>query len=143
MKKSKPVDELTIEDLKEHPIWEWAIDEEESEEQDETWVKPSEQQDFTKELNGSIVSGGLITSNNDKFPMMCSLDIEEDELSISSVIYYNDKQDEYFALEDMVKKIDLPISINIQLTINGVLHSLIFTANKVDIYKNYIKTKLN
>ena len=26
MNKSKPVDELTIEDLKQNPIWEWAID---------------------------------------------------------------------------------------------------------------------
>jgi len=42
MRKSKPVDELTIEDLQESPIWEWAIDEEETEEQDETWVRPSD-----------------------------------------------------------------------------------------------------
>jgi len=37
----KPIDELTIEDLKQNPIWEWAIDEEENEEYDETWVKPA------------------------------------------------------------------------------------------------------
>lgn len=143
MKKSKPVDELTIEDLKEHPIWEWAIDEEEYEEQDETWVRPSVQRNFTEELNGSIVLGELNTNNGDKFPMMCSLDIEEDEASISSVVYYNDKQDEYFALEDMIKKIDLPISFNIDLIINGELQSLKFTADKVSIYKNDIKTNLN
>lgn len=104
MKIRKPVDELTIEDLKENPIWEWAIDEEENEEQDETWVKPSEQRNFTEELNGSIVLGELNINNGDRFPMMCSLDIEEDEASISSVVYYHDKQDEYVALEDMVKK---------------------------------------
>ncbi|WP_242320340.1 hypothetical protein [Bacillus cereus group sp. BfR-BA-01349] len=40
MSNCKPIDELTIEDLKQNPIWEWAIDEEENEEHDETWVKP-------------------------------------------------------------------------------------------------------
>jgi len=143
MNKSKPVDELTIEDLKENPIWEWAIDEEENEEQDETWVRTSETKNFTEELNGSIVLGELTTNNGDKFPMMCGLDIEDDEVSISSVVFYNDKQDEYYALEDMVKKIDLPLTINIGLTINGEPQSLKFTANKVDIYKNNIKTNLN
>ena len=36
----KPVDQLKPEDLEAFPIWEFAIDEEESEEQDETWVRP-------------------------------------------------------------------------------------------------------
>lgn len=36
----KPVDQLQSEDLEEFPIWEFATDEEESEEQDETWVRP-------------------------------------------------------------------------------------------------------
>lgn len=143
MSKSKPVDELTIKDLKGNPIWVWAIDEEEDEEQDETWVKPAETKNFTEELNGSIVLGELITNNGDKYPMMCNLDIEDDEVSISSVVFYNNKQDEYYALEDMIKKIDLPLSINISITINGRLQSLKFTANKVDIYKNIIKTNLN
>ena len=44
MSKSKPVDELTLEDFKESPIWEWAIDEEENDEQDETWVRPHRHQ---------------------------------------------------------------------------------------------------
>ncbi|WP_231687700.1 hypothetical protein [Bacillus sp. CHD6a] len=38
--------------------------------------------------------------NDDKFPMRCSLDIDEDKASISSVVYYYDKQDEYYALDD-------------------------------------------
>lgn len=104
MTKSKPVNELFITDFKESPIWEWAIDEEKNEEQDESWVRPSETKNFTEELNGSIVSEELTTNNDDKYPMMGNLDIEGDEVSISSIIYYNDKQDEYYALEDMVKK---------------------------------------
>ncbi|AZV43101.1 hypothetical protein [Peribacillus asahii] len=142
MSKSKPVDELTIEDFKESSIWEWAIDEEENEDQDETWVRPSETKNFTEELNGSIVSGELSTNDGEKFPMMCSLDIEDDELFISSVVFYNKRDDEYYALEEVVKKIQLPLSINISLKINGKNQLLNFAANKVDIYKNNIRTSL-
>jgi hypothetical protein len=142
MGKSKPVDELTVEDFKESPIWEWAIDEEENEDQDETWVRPSETNNFTEELNGSVVSGELSTNDGEKFPIMCNLDIEDDEVFISSVVFYNKKDNEYYALEEVVKKIQLPLSINIGLKINGKNQLLNFTANKVDIYKNNIRTSL-
>lgn len=59
MSNSKPIDKLTIEDLKQNPIWEWALDEEENEERDETWVKPTTTTNFTEELNGSIILGEL------------------------------------------------------------------------------------
>jgi hypothetical protein len=37
----KPVDEITAVDLEAFPVWEFAIDEEDAEEErDETWVKP-------------------------------------------------------------------------------------------------------
>ncbi|MGE8057609.1 hypothetical protein ACQKOD_27835 [Bacillus mycoides] len=143
MNKSKPVDELTIEDLKQNPIWEWAIDEEENEECDETWVKPVETINFTEELNGSIVLGELIIHNDEKFPMMCSIDIENNEVLISSIVFYNEKEDEYIAIEDVVKKIEMLISININITINGIPRFLKFSADKIDIYKNIIKTNLN
>lgn len=135
MGKSKPVDELTISDFKESPIWEWAIDEEENEDQDETWVRPSETKNFTEELNGSIISGELSTNDGEKFPIMGSLDIEDGELIISSVVCYNNREDEYNALEEVVKTIQFPISINVVLKINGKNQILNFSANKVDIYK--------
>ncbi|HGH7176301.1 TPA: hypothetical protein ACJMKJ_003897 [Bacillus wiedmannii] len=142
MSNCKPIDELTIEDLKQNPIWEWAIDEEENEEYDETWVKPVLTTNFTEELNGSIVLGELLLHNGEKFPMMCEMDIENDEVLISSVIYYNEKEDEYTAIADVVKKLELPVTIHINLTINEEPKTLIFSANKVDIYKNAIKTNL-
>jgi hypothetical protein len=37
---SKPIDLLTPADIEQHPIWEFAIDEEGIEGQDETWVRP-------------------------------------------------------------------------------------------------------
>lgn len=36
----KPIDGLTLADLEAFPIWEFAIDEEGVEGQDETWVRP-------------------------------------------------------------------------------------------------------
>jgi len=40
LKTRKPIDEITVDDLNAFPIWEFASDEEENEEQDETWVRP-------------------------------------------------------------------------------------------------------
>ena len=37
----KPVDEITAEDLRCFPIWEYALDEEGDPDQDETWIKPA------------------------------------------------------------------------------------------------------
>ncbi|WP_259417530.1 hypothetical protein [Bacillus toyonensis] len=142
MSHCKPIDELTIEDLKQNPIWEWAIDEEENEEHDETWVKPAATTHFTEELNGSIVLGELLLHNGEKFPMMCEIDIENGEAFISSVVYYSEIEDAYIAIEDVVKKLELPLTIHINLTINEEPKNLIFSANKMDIYKNTIKTNL-
>jgi hypothetical protein len=36
----KPIDAITSEDLQTFPIWEFAIDEEGQEDQDETWIRP-------------------------------------------------------------------------------------------------------
>ncbi|PWA11189.1 hypothetical protein DCC39_09450 [Pueribacillus theae] len=143
MYKSKPVHDLTIQDLKENPIWEWAIEDENNEKQDETWVRPSKTKNFTEELNGSIVAGELTTNNGDNFPMMCSLDVDSNEVFISSVVFYNDREDEYYALEDMVKQIDWPLTINIRLTINGKPRALNFSVNKLLFYKNDIKATLD
>lgn len=142
MSNCKPIDELTIEDLKQNPIWECAIDEEENEEYDETWVKPAATTNFTEELNGSIVLGELFLHNDEKFPMMCEIDIEHEEVLIRSVVYYNETEGEYIALEDVVKTLELPVTIHINLTINKEPKTLIFPANKIDIYKNSIKTNL-
>lgn len=142
MSKSKPIDKLTLEDFKDNPIWEWAIDDEQNEEQDETWVRPSETNNFTEELNGSVVSGKLETNDGEKFPMMCSLDIEEEEVFISSVVFYNKTEDKYYALEEVVEKFQLPLSLNLCMKIYETTQSVNFTANKVDIYKNNIRTSL-
>ncbi|MBT2578102.1 hypothetical protein J7E43_11875 [Bacillus sp. ISL-8] len=74
--------------------------------------------------------------------MMCSIDIENNEVLISSIVFYNEKENEYIAIEDVVKKIEMQISINNNITINGIPRFLKFSADKIYIYKNIIKTNL-
>jgi hypothetical protein len=38
--KSKSLDDITLEDALKYPIWEWALDEEGEDGQDETWQRP-------------------------------------------------------------------------------------------------------
>jgi len=117
--------------------------EEEHGEQDETWVRPSKTNNFTEVLNGSLVLGELIVLRDEIFPVMCSLSIEDSDVSISSAIFYDDKQNEYYAVEDMVKSMAFPLRFLIHLTINGEPRALKFTANKVDVYKNDIKMNIS
>ncbi len=75
--------------------------------------------------------------------MMCEIDIENNETVIRSVVYYNEAENEYIAIEDIVKTVEMPLSIIINLTINAESKTLRFAAHKVDIYKNSITTNLN
>jgi hypothetical protein len=38
--KAKSLDDISLDDALQYPIWEWALDEEGSETQDETWQRP-------------------------------------------------------------------------------------------------------
>ena len=38
--KSKSLDDITLDDALKYPIWEWALDEEGEDGQDETWQRP-------------------------------------------------------------------------------------------------------
>ncbi|WP_235190171.1 hypothetical protein [Bacillus gaemokensis] len=71
------------------------------------------------------------------------LKLEGNEVIISSVIFYNEREQEYYAIEDMIKEIKLPISLKIKLSIRGTYKTLLFYANEIDIYKNNIKTNLS
>ena len=43
--------------------------------------------------------------------MMCSIDIENNEVLISSIFFYNEKENEYIAIEDVVKKVEMPFQL--------------------------------
>lgn len=75
----KPINELNPEDLEAFPIWEFAIDEEENEEQDETWVRPvpgnvidSDEYSLSVAANfitasGKAISGAVDVTTADEF----------------------------------------------------------------------------
>ncbi|MFP7486261.1 hypothetical protein SFC65_19045 [Priestia filamentosa] len=138
--RSKPVDQLTIEDLKKYPIWTWAIEEERNVFQDETWVTPAKTTNFTEELNGSVVLGELTISDGEIFPAMFNLDLYTKEAIISSIVFYNEELNEYCALEDFVKELHFPLSVKLVLTIYNQKEELLFEVNRSDIYKNQITT---
>jgi hypothetical protein len=50
LKTRKPIDQLSVGDLVAFPIWEFATDEEDSEGQDETWVRPVDARSIRKGL---------------------------------------------------------------------------------------------
>lgn len=138
----KPIDELTIKDLKKYPIWEWALEDEDSAE-DETWVEPNKDRNFTEEVNGSLVLANVTIEGEGNFPAMCNLEIEGSRAVISSIVYYKEEDDEYIHVEDVVRSIKLPLTINIELKINGTNKELVFLASKIDIFKNQITTNID
>ncbi|MGF9891376.1 hypothetical protein ABEX78_22195 [Priestia megaterium] len=140
MSVAKPIDKLTIDDLKRHPIWEWDFENEDK--QDETWIKPANTSNFTEELNGSIVLGELMLNNEESFPMMCEMELLEKEVLIGTIILYNNVEDNYFSLQDIVKNLNMPLSIAISIDINGKARDLSFTVDKVSVYKNNIRTHI-
>ncbi|MDU9694196.1 hypothetical protein O0Q50_23710 [Priestia aryabhattai] len=138
MSVAKPIDELTIDDLKRHPIWEWDFENEDS--QDETWIKPASTSNFTEELNGSIVLGELTLNTEESCSIMCEMELLEKEVLISTIVLYNKMDNEYYALQDRIKNLDMPLSIAISININGEPRDLSFAVDKILVYKNNIRT---
>ena len=60
----KPVTELTASDLREYPVWEYAIDEEDRPEQDETWVRPVPGTTVPKDRYSQIVHADFRTAGD-------------------------------------------------------------------------------
>jgi len=70
----KPVDELTATDLEAFPVWEFALDEEEvDEEQDETWVKPVATGEVPADGSSLSVAAALRLASGQVYPgvMFC------------------------------------------------------------------------
>ncbi|MDM0037488.1 hypothetical protein QTH89_13770 [Variovorax sp. J22G21] len=69
----KPVDELSASDLEAFPVWEFAMDEEQVDEQDETWVKPVPAAEVPADGSSLSVAAALKLANGQVFPgvMFC------------------------------------------------------------------------
>lgn len=78
----KQVYDLRPEDLETCPVWEWALDEEEEEDQDEATVRPAPQlaTPETQELylNSEVVRTDFQAADGTRFIGYCSPSIEND-----------------------------------------------------------------
>ena len=64
----KPVDQLVIEDLRKYPVWEYAIDDEGADtEQDETWVQPVTNKAVPRGGYSQIVAANFTAANGSVF----------------------------------------------------------------------------
>lgn len=72
--------------------------------------------------------------------MMCEMELLEKEVLISTIVLYNKMNNEYYALQDRIKNLDMPLSIAISININGEPRDLSFAVDKISVYKNNIRT---
>jgi hypothetical protein len=63
----KPIEALTPEDLDAFTIWEFALDKEEDEQQDETWVRPLDRSTIPREASSLSVAADFITADGTRF----------------------------------------------------------------------------
>ncbi|MGH9845845.1 MAG: hypothetical protein ACREEM_44640 [Blastocatellia bacterium] len=78
---SKPIDQLSSNDLQQHPIWEYAMDEEED--HDETHVRPAVASAISQEIDHNVfhVSCDLIIGNGRRltgFMSICNGQLHDD-----------------------------------------------------------------
>ncbi len=67
LKTRKPVVELSVEDLKVFPIWEYALDEEGIEGRDETWVRPVPKKKIPKNAYSLLVAADFQTAAGEQY----------------------------------------------------------------------------
>jgi hypothetical protein len=109
---SKPLEEITLEDILENPIWEWSLDGEDNDEQDETWQRPIiETDNVTMEMYNPTIS--LKIKNTDLFGS-AEYDYETESLSAISIW----KENEWILLSDFEKS--TPITFISIPKINGI-----------------------
>lgn len=73
----KPIDQLQPSDIELYPIWEFSLDEEGNEEQDETWVRPTYSEIVGLGQYSLSVAADFETSSGKKIPGIIGVSTEE------------------------------------------------------------------
>lgn len=95
--KPKPIDEVSLQDMQENPIWIFALDEEDSEEIDETWQKPILNYDnVTHELVEAYI---LMKSTDGQYDISANLDIKKEILD--DVTYWEPEQECWIPIDNI------------------------------------------
>ena len=109
--KSKPLEEITLEDVLENPIWEWSLDEEDNEDQDETWQRPIiETDNVTNEMFNPTIT---LKIKNAEIYVLAEYDGETESLSAISIW----KENEWILLSDF--ELETPLTFVAIPKING------------------------
>jgi hypothetical protein len=89
----KPVDSLDENDLKVFPVWEFATDEEddEDEDRDETWVRPVDVQVIPQGEYSLLVAANFATSSGAQFPGLIVVSTDDGiEFNGGAILHKND-----------------------------------------------------
>jgi hypothetical protein len=71
---SRPIADLTAVDVERHPLWVWALDEEEVEGQDETWIHPLALPSIPQGLGTWLVAASVTFANGSTLAALASVD---------------------------------------------------------------------
>lgn len=86
--KSKSLDDITLDDALKYPIWEWALDEEGEDGQDETWQRPIIDTDNVT----SDIYNPTITLKIKDTELFGSAEFDNDTQSISAISVWLDDE---------------------------------------------------
>ena len=74
----KPIDALTSKDLEAFAIWEFAVDEEADDAQDETWIRPLERATIPRDALSLSVAADFVAADGTPFVGIVALSTDEE-----------------------------------------------------------------
>jgi hypothetical protein len=121
--KSKPMEDVTLEDMQKHPIWTFALDEEEVADHDETWLVPIlDASDVKKQFIDVYIL--LKMEYNDKY-LSANLDIKK--MTLSDIAAWQESQ---WQPIDKINNIDFPVYLIASPAIKGETNVKFIVENK-------------
>ena len=110
--KAKSLDDITIEDALEYVIWEWALDEEGDEDQDETWQRPIiDSKDVTSEILIPIITLQVKDTN-----LYASGEYDHEEKLVRAVAFWDNNS---WTLPHDFSTVSFPLTLVSLATIEG------------------------
>jgi hypothetical protein len=90
LKTRKPIDQLRPIDLKTFPVWEFASDEEDNEDQDETWVRPVRTRQVPGDAYSLSVAASLTTPSGIEYPGIVGVSTAEGFEAVHAAVLTED-----------------------------------------------------
>jgi hypothetical protein len=130
----KPIDELEPEDFAHFPIWEFATDEEENEDQDETWVRPLATRVIEPDCyalsvaarfeaaSGMSLFGFVDVTTANEFEFGHGVLLHNDEyIFVPSSDYYDAKKDRKIVASSLQSKVSevFPLKFTLLVNVSG------------------------